>query len=297
MSIAVKRPKGREAYAFISYSYLQEAHKAVLGENQRNFSNRALRVELAKSTANRPDPQAGIKRKWCACIDAGCLKGMDEARNDDAQERYLKPRTTLLRINKKEFDEAFEEISVDPWSRYSLEQITKQLPGYPSYEAGPFPDNIRQWIWASCELGGHREWIWRVFCLLYNDLFAYYEADCDTNGFWCQGSMSLYISPEPSSLITLAMTESAYSLYESQTAPAPCWSLWDADTAARRLAWAMAGHRRLGGGLLGAVGLEKDMLGMIGAMVFGEEEEEEKVERKQRRDILEEGFLRASLTP
>ena len=136
-----------------------------------------------------------------------------------------------------------------------------------------------------------------VFCLLYNDLFAYYEADCDTNGFCCQGSMSLYISPEPSSLITLAMTESAYSLYESQTAPAPCWSLGDADTAARRLAWAMAGHRRLGGGLLGAVCLEKDMLGMIGAMVFGEEEEEEKVERKQRRDILEEGFLRASLTP
>jgi hypothetical protein len=181
---------------------------------------------------------------------------------------------SIQNVDKQDFEYPFGQIDPDPNSdyTYSIKSITKILPGQPKYQAGPFPNNIRHWIWACADEMYYNEGKWRILCELNSGLFAYFEADCDTTGFFCQGSISLFLSPKPSNLVTQAMTDAAYSLYMPQTVPAPCWSCWDADTAARRLAWAMLDHRRLGAARLWA-SLGKDLVKSVGEKILGEQAE------------------------
>ena len=93
------------------------------------------------------------------------------------------------------------------------------------------------------------------------------------------GSMRLYLSPEPDTLILQAMTDAEYHLYATTTAPVPVWTPCDAETIARRVAWAMLGHRRLGARYplwtvynfwAAALGDCPDALGKVGEMVWAE---------------------------
>jgi hypothetical protein len=151
---------------------------------------------------------------------------------------------------------------------YTLEKITKTLLGQPSYDAGPFPSNISKWIWSHCDQYAEVDRLhetrpgekWHLFCKLDSGLFAFYSADCTVSGLTWNGSMSLYLSHDPSILITYAMTDAVYSLYESETTPSPCWDPWDDDTAARRLAWAM-----IAGECLDEAAV--DLLSVVGKMI------------------------------
>jgi hypothetical protein len=139
-------------------------------------------------------------------------------------------------------------------------------------DPGDFPLEIRHWIWAESNYGEPTDPDWYLLCQLENGLYAFYEDSttiADFSGGW--GSMSLYLAPEPESLIFFAMTDYCYGLYEQGTLPAPAWNSWDAETAERRLAWAMLGHARLGAAAwpwATAMGGDADTLEAVGQRVI-----------------------------
>jgi hypothetical protein len=134
-------------------------------------------------------------------------------------------------------------------------------------DPGKFPRDIRHWIWANYQYYVDQEY--RLLCQMENGLYGFFHANACYTGFDNDYSshMSLYLAPEPESLIFFAMDDYTYRLYEKDTTPAPAWSSWDAATAERRLAWAMLGHVRLGAAArpwAAAVGGDADALGAVG---------------------------------
>ena len=207
--------------------------------------------------------------------------------------RYLAPRS---QINRKTTDSFLPFRYIRPSSHansdhrnrilydiHGKDGILHTLPGQPQYDPGDFPYNIQFpiWLWQEFyEEIYNYSGNWILFCLLDNGLFAVYSANEYFSGFSCGcGDMRLYLSPDPGTLITLAMTDAQYELYAIMTRPVPVWTAWDQETIARRVAWAMVGHRRLGGRYafwaafnLWAEALSEspDVVGMIGGMVLAE---------------------------
>ncbi len=177
--------------------------------------------------------------------------------------RYLAPRAPLAPLDQDYFRDSWlklisdEPVLINDEStstvHYPLREMVFALPGRPEHDPGDFPRNIRHWLW--CIRIHHEERFgageWALLCQLDGGLYALLLAnECASDGFRCNGAsgMSLTLAPDPADLVFFAMTDHQYLLYERTTAPAPCWAACDAATAARRLALAMLGHRRLGAG-------------------------------------------------
>ncbi len=204
--------------------------------------------------------------------------------------RYLGPRASITVCDQSLFEHPFEVITTSSedeeqarihrrrsQANYPLQGndgILRALPGRPILDPADFPHGIRHWIWANSNSNDtNNDRFWSLLCQLENGLYAFYYADASYTGFDCHvtGGMSLYLAPEPESLIFFAMTDHHYSDYEKGTQPAPAWTACDAESAERRLAWAMLGHARLGAAVLpwaAAVGGDADALGKVGAAIY-----------------------------
>ncbi len=120
--------------------------------------------------------------------------------------RSVAPR---FQENAKEMNESNFEY---PFSCFKDEYIHESdpMPGEPVYPVENFPNNIKEWIWASP--GSNDEYPWYLLGRLDNGKYFFYHAWCDY-----QGGMKLSISEKLDVLIMKAMTDDAYKLYIENT--------------------------------------------------------------------------------
>ncbi len=89
------------------------------------------------------------------------------------------------------------------------------IPGEPQEDVGDFPNNIEHYYWIHG--GENDEEPWMTLCRLTNGVYVFYKGECDYTGFDCQGSMELYASKNPATLINMAMTITDYEDYFKDT--------------------------------------------------------------------------------
>ncbi len=89
------------------------------------------------------------------------------------------------------------------------------IPGEPQEDVGDFPNNIEYYYWIHG--GANDEEPWKTLCRLTNGVYVFYKGECDYTGFDCQGSMELYASKTPATLINMAMTIRDYEDYFRDT--------------------------------------------------------------------------------
>ncbi len=181
------------------------------------------------------------------------------------------------------FDAPFCSISDDPVPSVSPNYplrgdggILQALPGRPELDPGDFPRSIRHFLWAEYSADAQHGRSWHLLCQLDNGHFALFTAATPGGGGggggggagFGTGSMALHVAADAETLVFFCMSDYEYGRYTWATAPAPSWAARDAETAARRLAWAMLAHPRLGArAALWARALGPDMLGRVGGLV------------------------------
>ena len=285
---ASKNSRGKSAIAFVTFRFLEDAHWALTINNSELFSwykgeydgfteTSRLGVQFSRRTKERINMLSMNNR--CLAFSG---------------ERDLGPRYQVKPFDISLFREPFEHIMFESHESdaplYRGFPLTKSLPGLPLYPAGNFPHHIRHVIWANvCDNGeDHPYWQeseFRLLCILNNGMYAFYVAFCRGLTRFDYGVMALYLSHDPSSLVLHAMNDYDYRIYDLATAPAPCWCTFNSQTAARRLAWAMLDHKRLGQDL-GSL-ISRDILTRIGQAIFAEEDEKMQRQLKQVTDDFE----------
>ena len=316
--VRVKRTAQGKAFAFVTLSSEQTAHDVLTIYNRKisqaicqRYACYGIRLELARRQKtdrySRQKLLSSSERRMYAAAEAyafGKARAGSRASSRSPayplsastvfarqpSPRHLGPRSPNLPARRDFLAHPFSYITAEALEEsderigelYPLHGkygITRTLPGRPEHDPGDFPHNILFRVWSFFD--GRSEGRYYLLCLLDNGLFAYYRADACYTGFSCAPgcSMRLYLSPEPDTLILQAMTDAEYHLYATTTAPVPVWTPCDAETIARRVAWAMLGHRRLGARYplwtvynlwAAALGDCPDALGKVGEMVWAE---------------------------
>lgn len=145
--------------------------------------------------------------------------------------RNYQPRTFINEHNRHIFEYPFRCLSENAVlqtdtspddSRYyhqthTVDEIIKHLPMLQAYDPGPFPHNIKKWIWSSANRNN-----WHLLCVLTSGLYAYFHASRDDDASFDnpkKSMMALYLSPDLQNLILYAFTDRIYNIYISQTAP------------------------------------------------------------------------------
>lgn len=126
--------------------------------------------------------------------------------------RHTGFRRQFVNPNPKDLSYPFAYVD----DEFPLEEIQQPLLNEkPLFDAGKFPDNIKEYYWIRKGIDGIRPWY--AFVKLSNNHYAFYKASSCATGFGNGGTMSLKVSPFYDLIVKHAMTLDEYIVYMEDT--------------------------------------------------------------------------------
>lgn len=103
------------------------------------------------------------------------------------------------------------------YSECTYSNIIRRLVTQSNTPTTIFPLDIERYIWIYYDDSEYMYTLWYVLCVLSDNRYAFYKAECDSSGFTRHAKMKLCISDNLDDIITYGMGDTARDLYYSET--------------------------------------------------------------------------------